>query len=226
VSVKPEERKNGVTHDLLPTSIKKHERFLTGIGVHYAPSAITNPAYQQTASALIIGERLIPQIILRAADARAYEIQDLCPADTRFKILLFVGDLASAQQAQRISQLAADMGRAEGFLNKFGRRSQNKEGEWDMFDILTICVGKKESVNYLDVPKFFRSHWSKVYVDDTSVIDMKGGRAYSTYGIDPYAGAIVVVRPDGYIGTVAPLENVSDIDTYFSAFLTPFKWFM
>jgi len=41
------------------------------------------------------------------------------------------------------------------------------------------------------------------------------------YGIDPYTGAIVVVRPDGYISTVAPLENVSNVDAYFSAFLTP-----
>ena len=142
-------------------SYQKHELFVTGIGIHYAPSVITNPACQPTASALIIGQRLIPHIVLRAADARPYEIQDLCPADTRFKILLFVGDLAGAQQAQRVSQLAADMGRAEGFLNKFGRRRQNKEGEWDVFDILTICAGKKESVNHLDVPKLFRPHWSK-----------------------------------------------------------------
>jgi len=53
------------------------------------------------------------------------------------------------------------MGRAEGFLNKFGRGHPDKEGKWDIFDILTICIGKKESINYLDVPKFFRSHWSK-----------------------------------------------------------------
>jgi hypothetical protein len=68
--------------------------------------------------------------------------------------------LAKTEQAQRVNQLAADMGIAEGFLNKFGRCRRNKDSEWDIFDVLTISEGKKESVNYLDFSKLFKSHWS------------------------------------------------------------------
>jgi phenol 2-monooxygenase len=58
-------------------------------------------------------------------------------------------------------------------------------------------------------------------VDDLNTTFAHGGKAYSTYGIDPCTGAIVVVRPDGYVGIVASLENVSDIDAYFSEFMIP-----
>ena len=33
-----------------------------------------------------------------------------------------------------------------------------------------------------------------------------GGGGYEYYGVDP-RGAIVVVRPDGYVGVVAPFER-------------------
>ena len=42
-----------------------------------------------------------PQIIIRAADARPFELQDLLPADTRFKVLIFAGDFADAVKAAR-----------------------------------------------------------------------------------------------------------------------------
>ncbi len=41
-----------------------------------------------------------PQIILRAADARPYELQDLLPSDTRFKVIVFSGDV-NAPGAQK-----------------------------------------------------------------------------------------------------------------------------
>lgn len=46
-----------------------------------------------------------------------------------------------------------------------------------------------------------------------------GGKAYANLGIEP-TGAIVVVRPDGYVGMVAPLDQPSDIDAYFASFMT------
>ena len=39
------------------------------------------------------------------------------------------------------------------------------------------------------------------------------------YGIDPSAGALVVVRPDGYVGTVAPLDGVAFLSAYFESFM-------
>ena len=48
-----------------------------------------------------------------------------------------------------------------------------------------------------------------------------GGKGYEHYGIDPEKGAIVIVRPDGYVGMVAPLDNIQDVNEYFAAFMSP-----
>lgn len=41
---------------------------------------------------------------------------------------------------------------------------------------------------------------------------------YETYGVGS-EGAVVVVRPDGYVGTVAPLDQVKSLDGYFAEFM-------
>ena len=46
-----------------------------------------------------------------------------------------------------------------------------------------------------------------------------GGNGYEEYGIDKVKGAVVVVRPDGYVGTVAPYESIADINDYFASFM-------
>lgn len=40
--------------------------------------------------------------------------------------------------------------------------------------------------------------------------------AYQIYGVDPEKGALVVVRPDGYVGVVAHLDDVDRVDAYLS----------
>ena len=139
--------------------------FTSGIGIHYAPSTITDVTYQSLAPGLLIGQRIIPQILIRAADSRPYELQDLCPADTKFKILLFLGDIADPPQVERAQKLADALGRPESFLSKYGRQKPGVAG-WKVFDILTICATRKEMVKYLDVPAFLRPHWTKSVFSD------------------------------------------------------------
>ena len=59
----------------------------------------------------------------------------------------------------------------------------------------------------------------RVLLDDEDMHGRSGGGGYAKYGIDERAGAIVVVRPDGYVGTVAPLDGVPFLNAYFAAFL-------
>jgi hypothetical protein len=37
---------------------------------------------------------------------------------------------------------------------------------------------------------------------------------YKIYGVDESKGAIAVVRPDGYIGTIAALDDVERVEGY------------
>lgn len=50
--------------------------------------------------------------------------------------------------------------------------------------------------------------------------DRCGGGGYEAYDINPAEGAIVVVRPDGYVGmVVAPFEHLDDVTRYFTSFM-------
>jgi phenol 2-monooxygenase len=75
-------------------------------------------------------------------------------------VLLFIGDIGDAKQAQKVKDLANDMDKSESFLTKYGGGRVNQDG-WKAFDVITICVGRKEVTNYNDVPLLFRSHWTK-----------------------------------------------------------------
>lgn len=60
----------------------------------------------------------------------------------------------------------------------------------------------------------------RVFIDDVTPAGTEGGDAYESFGISQ-EGAIVVVRPDGYVGTVAPIDNTEHIGNYFAGFMKP-----
>lgn len=94
-----------------------------------------------------------PQIVVRAADFRPYELQDLLPSDTRFKLLLFTGDISNTAQQIKLQRLADE---TEKLLQRY-----TPGMIYDIFDVISISSATKEKVIYTDVPLFFRPHWSK-----------------------------------------------------------------
>ena len=74
-----------------------------------------------------------------------------------------------------------------------------------------MSTGFEPELAYLDVS-------CRVLLDDTDATSSVGGRGYSYYGVVD-EGAIVVIRPDGYVGTIAPLDGISEIDEYFTRFM-------
>jgi phenol 2-monooxygenase len=131
---------------LSPRAFQSYGDFSSGVGVHYAPSTLTNATHQSAASNLIIGQRLLPHILVRAADAREVNIQDFAPSNARFKLFVFPGNHAHAHG------VAAYLKCPECFLNKHHR---------DAFEIITVLQGSKNTANYLELPPVLRPHWSK-----------------------------------------------------------------
>ncbi|KXN90667.1 Phenol 2-monooxygenase [Leucoagaricus sp. SymC.cos] len=209
---KTEGNENGISHEEFRKTFQKFGLFSTGIGVHYAPSPIVNATHQSAASGLPIGERVLPQMFLRAADGRPYEIQDLLPSDTRFKVLVFAGNTCDPVQQTKLNRLAEEMTSILGPYSPGGDVTK-------VFDVLSFSTAAKETVLYTDLPPLFRSHWSKVFVDDVDSLGKVCGGGYEYYGIDKQKGAIVVVRPDGYVGMVTPLDAVSNLKEYLDGFM-------
>lgn len=63
--------------------------------------------------------------------------------------------------------------------------------------------------------------YPSVLLDDTDLYGRVGGKGYETYGIDKLAGALVIVRPDGYVSAVTPLEKADELYEYFEGFMIP-----
>ncbi|KAH0836789.1 putative phenol 2-monooxygenase (NADPH) [Lanmaoa asiatica] len=210
------ENQDGVSHEQFLRAFQTFGGFTSGIGVHYPPSAIVEPKHQKCADNLVIGQRMHPQIFVRAADMRPIEIQDLLPADARFKVLFFVGDLTETRITE-LNLLAEELSKPSSFLRKYSVDRTISTA----FEIITITAGKKNDINYLLVPAFFRPHWTKVLLDDTDVTGSNGGHAYERFGIDPKEITLVIVRPDGYVGTIVPSTAIADLENYFGSFLIP-----
>lgn len=151
------------TKDNFIRAFNAYGGFTSGTNVHYPPSPIVNEAQQELACNLVIGERMLPHVFICAADARPFDIQDFLPADTRFKILAFLGDISNEQQRARVQKLAESLGNPKVFFKKFGGEDPSK-----VFDIVSIGSGRKHEVNYTDVPLALRTHWSK-YVQHLGV---------------------------------------------------------
>ena len=116
---------------------------MSGIGLRYEPSVIVDPRHQSCAANLVVGERMIPYDFLRAANAIPVNIHDMLPSDTRFKILVFVGDISVEATMDRARALAEQMDAPEGFLKRFGQGEHEK-----VFDILCICATKQDKMDF------------------------------------------------------------------------------
>lgn len=126
----------------------------SGVGVQYSPSAIIASSPDNStpsATRLTIGRRLPPQIVLRAGSNQPVEIQDLCPSDTRFKILVFTGDVHTQAQSDLVKRFA-DQITSSFAIGKLGGKA---------FDFMCIIKGEKETTEYVDVPAVLRTHWTK-----------------------------------------------------------------
>ncbi|KAG2159491.1 FAD binding domain-containing protein [Suillus bovinus] len=205
-----EENSDGVSPEHLMKTFQTD--FTSGIGIHYHPSLAVNDRYQELAGGLVLGKRVPPYKFMRAADARPFELQDLLPSDFCFKLLVFTGEFNDPLQQTRVESMVVDMQKRESFLNRHTTPGNSP------FDIITISKGRKDKFNILRLPTLLRSHWSKVFVDDTDPAGSFGGEGYSYYGVGS-EGALVVVRPDGYVGAIAPLDHVKVIDSYFASFM-------
>ena len=139
-------------------ALKTAGGFMSGIGVRYADSAIINSKHQSHAQHLVIGERVPPQMVICAADGGPYELQDLLPSDTRFKVLVFAGDTLCVEQLSRINLLAYELLGEGGILSRYAPRDL---GLPSIFDVLTLSTAPLKQMRVGDLPKSLRSHWSK-----------------------------------------------------------------
>ncbi|KZP01507.1 hypothetical protein CALVIDRAFT_543625 [Calocera viscosa TUFC12733] len=212
------ENAGGVTHQEFQGLLQSMGGFTSGIGIQYGQSLITDPTCQSLAPGLVIGQRFIPQVIIRVADTRPYEIQDLLVSDTKWKIVFFVGDPKEEKQRAVVNAVGEHLLSTESFTRRFTPKGLPKDA---VFTLLTVSSTSKDDADYTDIHPGLRTHWSKAFTDDIAIDERAGGTAYSTYGINPASGAVVCCRPDGYVSFVCSMQDVTRgrLQEYFDTFM-------
>lgn len=78
-----------------------------------------------------------------------------------------------------------------------------------IIELVALHALAPNSFDWKDVPDKLREHAEMRFYDGTKVEN-----AYNIYGVNPEKGAIAVVRPDGYVGTVSGLGDIEHVSLY------------
>ncbi|KAI0115803.1 FAD binding domain-containing protein [Nemania sp. FL0031] len=204
----------------------KAGRYTAGLATRYEASLITAPQITGQASPaakLTVGTRFPSTRVIRVGDARHMWLTRVLPADGRWHIVVFGGDVKDGGATERLNKLARDL---TALVHAFTPSESDPDSR---FNIILVLSSKRADVEFSEIPEVFTPFtgtWKqknilKVFVDDEGY-DNIHGHAYEAYGIEPSQGALIVIRPDQYIARISHLNDVRGIDLFFDGFLQKF----
>ena len=219
---------------------KESCEFTSGYGVAYAPNEINWSPNHPARSGLMNpgGNKLRPghvfinSDVTRVADANVVHLEQEVPLNGSFRIFVFAGNPSLTRAALR--DLANGLGRKGSFYSSYARpdidtvsHHENHNPHSWFFTLCTIFAAKRSQIEIsVDVPDLLACYRDHIYADDRwdhRVPDAKAS-AHAKMGFDEDRGAVVVVRPDGYVGAVVGLVEgagtTEALNEYFSAFCT------
>ncbi|PLN86968.1 FAD binding domain-domain-containing protein [Aspergillus taichungensis] len=188
-------------------------QFLLGTDCAYGSSCLTprivaNLHGVRRASTLCNGVRAPSPRVCFNTGSTGYLYDRMKGAD-RFHLLVFGSDLQGPGRG-RLASFSRALGEASGFYTRFGGAKR--------FNVLLIAKGAPFEVDALlrgDSDLTTLREEAVIVSDDRTPED----DAHSVYGVDHSTGAVVVVRPDLWVGTVATPDQTLELDAYFSSFL-------
>jgi phenol 2-monooxygenase len=192
---------NADPNEILGHVMKEASTFSSGLGIYYEPDTYLNIGRGSTVSSVQAGQRAPDVPLQKPATLDATRLQIETPNTATFYIVLFAGDIARTK-----SSLAA-------FTNAVSEITWCSEIGLPIQRMSVIAgPGGSSAFETLGGMPFGR-----VFYDaDCS--------AHQRYGIDIEKGAVFVLRPDGWVGTVVEMDGEAGgkVDRYFSRFMVGF----
>jgi phenol 2-monooxygenase (NADPH) len=235
----------GISMDEFKSAFEKGNMFASGVAVDYGSSIIVAKAgnaaeqgdgtdvelksdelrvvgKQELAGNIKLGMRMPSFKVLNQADARPWHFQEILRSDGKWGIVVFAGDVSTKDQMARVQKLGQSLAAPTSFINRFTPPGQPIDS---VIEILTIHSASRTATELHDFPDIFhpfskRDGWDywKIYVDDQSYHEGHG-HAYQNYGVDAKKGCAVILRPEQYVSWLGNLEDVEDMDRFFSGFM-------
>ena len=238
----------GISMAEFKEAFEKGNRFASGLAVDYGASVLvaksgdsaeqgdgtdvgpkTNGVgkavgKQELAENVKLGMRFPSFQVLNQSDARPWHFAQWLKSDGRFRVILFAGNLEDKEQWQRVQKFGEALAAPKSFLHRFTPAGKRIDSH---IELLTLHSSPRYQVELLDLHEIFHPFdsetgwdYDKVFADDMSYHEGHG-EAYKNYGVDKEKGCVIVTRPDQYVGYIGELEDVPDIDRYFSEILIP-----
>jgi len=235
----------GISMDEFKSAFEKGNMFASGVAVDYGASVIVAKAgnaaeqedgndvefesdacrvvgKQDLANNIKIGMRMPSFKVLNQSDARPWHFQEILRSNGKWRIVLFAGDVSKKEQMARVQKLGKSLAEPNSFINRFTPPGKPVDS---VFELLTVHSAPRATTDLHDFPDILhpfseRDGWDywKIYVDDESYHEGHG-RAYEHYGVDSKKGCMVILRPDQYVSWLGNLEDVENMDSFFSGFM-------
>ncbi|MDN6533275.1 MAG: FAD-dependent monooxygenase [Yaniella sp.] len=195
--------------------------FPAGFMTEYKPSVLTtDTAPQDLAKGYEIGKRFKSAKVSRISDTNPLQLGHLHEADGRWRIYVFGDDKAQTDAANKANSFGEWLGtNANSPVIKYTREGEDLNS---VFDAKVIYQQPKEEIELLETPQIFRPSVGPLQLTDLNNVFgvLTDDSIFETFEISS-AGAVVVVRPDGYISTVQPLDATDAIGAFFDGIFTP-----
>lgn len=224
---KPPESGPGKTESMIKV-VELFEDFADGLKAFYGASPLVwTPKSEEgpsPAQYLVPGERFLPVKLRKQADGNTFWTTRILESDGRFKIVILAGDVRDEAQRKRLESLSQTLSGQESPLQRY----RSIPGRFKCpIDLLTVHSAPWSQTEFFDFPEILRPfdpalgwNYDKIWTDDHCVWDRDcDGKGYERWGVDRARGALVVVRPDQYIGWVGELEDMEAMTSYFDGVL-------
>lgn len=189
----------------------RNGKFILGVDAPYPPSLIspTMSTKEGRPFGPHNGVRAPNPRLCSSAESSGYLYDALTGADV-IHLVVFASDLQGPVRTALI-EVSRALDNPQAFFQKYGASTRFN------LVLVTKCLPHEvqSSLGSIDL-KRVNQHATILYDDRAPDED-----AHSVYEIDHAKGAVVVVRPDLWVGTSVFLDEVKKLDDYFGGWLTP-----
>jgi phenol 2-monooxygenase len=169
--------------------------------LHSAPNNLLNVTpVQPPIASILAGERGPDVSLSRLGTSESTPLQRILQNKGNFNVLIFAGVPQSTQP--KLEKMRKYLDRDNNFTKAYGPNV-----------VSTLTIFGLAGTGASDVMSGLRP-FGKSYYDITQ-------KAHEMYGVDPHQGALIVMRPDGYLGRVVHLDEPEALEEYFNRFLIP-----
>jgi phenol 2-monooxygenase (NADPH) len=189
---------NADPNEVLGVVMAEAATFSSGLGIYYEPDSLLNLVQTPDLSSILPGQRAPDVPLQKPATFEATRLQAEMPNVAKFYVVLFAGDIARTKP-----YLAA-------FSCSISRLSWLSDDKLPI-EFVSVFSGEGGPSAYETLGGM---PFGRVFYDETHA-------AHERYGVDVGKGAVLVLRPDGWVGTVVKLDERggAGLERYFKEFL-------